>query len=362
MIEVKGLFVTAGNFSLKGIDFTIDSGNSRVIVGPTGSGKTLLLESVAGFRRPDSGSVVISSRDVTELSPDLRNISYVPQDICLFPNMSVLSNIEYPLLMRGASYRGEKARMDSLIDFFDISKLLDRHSANLSGGERQRVALVRALAPNPSLLVLDEPFSAIDQSMREDVRRMIKKMNRDLGITILMVTHDFDEAYFIGDDISVIMNGRIIQSGPAFDMYNYPKNRDLATFLGVRNIFSGKAVEVFEKSLAVSWDGAGAPVTIACGCAGSKFVKGQRIDWGIRSEAVYILRDDSAPDKKPNSFAGTIETIYSRGRMHTAVVKLSGGATVEIDIHDAAARKLDLFSRTEVTISMNPDNIFIIPS
>ncbi|HNY13555.1 MAG TPA: ATP-binding cassette domain-containing protein [Candidatus Wallbacteria bacterium] len=361
MIEVRGLSVKAGNFSLEDIDLGIEAGKSHVIVGPTGSGKTLLLESIIGFRTPAAGNILISGEDVTKKTPHQRGISYVPQDICVFPNMSVLDNIRYPLKARAINFADYDSWIKELISFFNIGHILERFPANLSGGEKQRTALVRALVSKPALLVLDEPFSAIDQSMREDTRRMIKNINRKFSITILMVTHDIEEAYFIGDEISVMMLGKIIQSGPAFDMYNYPKDREMAKFLGVRNILAGSIQKVYEKAIDVSWPEGGGNITITCGCAGSKFTAGEKIEWGIRSEAVYILRADlAAASIKPNSFDASVDAIYSRGRLHTALVKTKCGAILEIDIHDTAARKLDLFSLKNLTISMNPDNIFIL--
>ncbi len=361
MIEIRDLLVKAGDFSLQNINFSIQAGKSHVIVGPTGAGKTLLLESIIGFRTPSAGDIIISGETVTNKSPHQRGVSYVPQDICIFPNMSVIDNIYYPIKARGIDFKSVRAWIDELISFFNIGGLLQRYPANLSGGERQRTALVRALVSKPSLLILDEPFSSIDQSMREDTRRMIKSVNQNLAVTILMVTHDIDEAYFIGDEISVMMRGKIIQSGGAFDMYNYPKDPEMAKFLGVRNIFCGRIAKVNEKSVEVLWPEAEGGVTITCGCAGSKFSEGGQIEWGVRSEAVYILRSDvKYSEKKPNSFEVNLDTIYSRGRLHTAVVKTRNGAAVEIDIHDTAARKLDLFSLKTFTISINPDNIFIL--
>ncbi len=361
MIEIRDLFVKAGDFCLQKINFNIQPGKSHVIVGPTGAGKTLLLESIIGFKTPYSGNIIISGEEVTGKLPHQRGVSYVPQDICIFPNMSVMDNIYYPIKARGIDIKSVRAWLDELISFFNISALLKRYPANLSGGERQRTALVRALVSKPSLLILDEPFSSIDQSMREDTRRMIKNINQNLAVTILMVTHDIDEAYFIGNDISVMMRGKIIQSGGAFDMYNYPKDREMAKFLGVRNIFCGRIVKVNEKSVEVLWPQSEGGVTITCGCAGSKFAEGKKIEWGVRSEAIYILRPDiKYIDKKPNSFEVNLDTIYSRGRFHTVIAKTINGGALEIDIHDTAAKKMNLFSLKTFTISINPDNIFIL--
>ncbi len=360
MIELSGVCLKAGEFSLENISLAIRRGECHAIVGPTGSGKTLLLETIIGSKRHFKGKIMVEGRDISNLLPHERNFSYVPQDICLFPHMTVLENVMYALDIRKLSSAGDRAFAEKLIEFLNIGHLLSRYPKNLSGGEKQRAAIVRALAYRPDLLVLDEPFSAIDTAMREETRRLIKRIHEEFKITSLMVTHDFDEAYFLGDAISVLIGGAIIQSGPSFDIYNYPKKSRVAAFLGVKNIFSGVVCAVEEKKVTVEWPGAGGAVNITCGCAQSKFRAGGNISWGIRSEAVYILRHHNNSNEKPNAFEVTVKKLYTRGKMHTAIVEAAGAAVLEIDIHDAAARKVGLIEGARIKISMNPDNIFIL--
>ena len=363
MLNIENLNYRAGNFRLKNVCLEIAQGCCGALLGPTGSGKTLLLENIIGIRRPASGKIKINEADVTAMNPEQRNVSYVPQDICLFPHMTLIDNILYSARVRGVNVQAIKQEIDDLIDFLNISGLLKRYPDGLSGGERQRAALVRALAVKPNLLVLDEPFSSIDSALREETRRLLKDLLQKLKLTALIVTHDIDEAYFLGDIISIIIDGKIIQSGERDEIYNYPKKLEAAQFLGVRNIYDSGVTNVFEKSLVSSW-GKERSVTISCGCAGSKFNEGLKIKWGIRPEAVFILKPGIllSADKKQNCFAAVIKKIYTRGKTHTLLCVLKGtdASSIEIDIHDAAFKKLELAAEKAIEISLNPDSIFII--
>lgn len=359
MVKIENLCMDIGVFSLKNIDFEIAKGACHAVLGPTGSGKTVLLETVIGIQSVKSGRVIIDGRDVSALSPAARDIAYVPQDICLFPHMSVMENIMYGVRVRKLDPSPLMPMIDELIDFLGIRPILGRNPSGLSGGERQRAAIVRALAAKPRLLILDEPFSAIDSALREDARRLLKELYARHAITSLIVTHDIDEAYFLADQISVLIAGAVVQSGERDDIYNYPKNIAAAEFLGVRNIYDSAVESVQERSLAANFCG-GYKINITCGCAQRKFAAGQKIKWAIRSEAVYILKEDSDPAGKSNCFDAEINTIYTRGKMHTVLCAVSGGAVIEIDIHDAAFNKLKLARGKKIKISLNPDSVFII--
>lgn len=360
MVKIENLCLDMGCFKLKDVNIEIARGACHAIVGPTGSGKTLLLETIIGIQKIKSGRVVIDGKDVTGLSPSLRNISYVPQDICLFPHMKVIDNIMYGVKVRKIDPVPLKPFIDELIEFLNISAILERYPAGLSGGEKQRVAIVRALAARPDLMILDEPFSAIDNALREDARRLLKELSASHSITSLIVTHDIDEAYFLADEISVLIAGSIVQSGERDDIYNYPKNNAAAEFLGVRNIYCASVVKVFERSLEAALE-SGRSLNITCGCAQSKFLAGQKIKCAVRSEAVYILKEEADPCDKANCFDASIRKIYTRGKMHTVICALAGdGVKIEIDIHDAAFNKLKLASGKKIKLSINPDNIFIV--
>ncbi|HPG59022.1 MAG TPA: hypothetical protein PKW98_14475, partial [Candidatus Wallbacteria bacterium] len=189
--------------------------------------------------------------------------------------------------------------------------------------------------------------------------RLLKELSASHAITSLIVTHDIDEAYFLADEISVLISGSIVQSGERDDIYNYPKNHAAAEFLGVRNIYDALVVKVFEKSIEAALD-SGRSINITCGCARSKFAAGQKIKCAVRSEAVYILKEGTDFFDKINCFDASIQKIYTRGKMHTVICALAGGIKIEIDIHDAAFNKLKLALEKKIKISINPDNIFMV--
>jgi len=236
MIEVEGLCVRLPGFALDTISFRVAAGEFFTILGPTGSGKTLILESIAGLVPIHSGQIRINGRDVTDLPPERRQIGIVYQDQSLFPHLSVIQNIRYGLRYRSrAAHREEK--IVYLIQQLGLEHLLERGVAHLSGGERQRVAMARALAVSPDVLLLDEPLSALDPNFREEIRVLLRRLHHETGITALMVTHDFAEAHFLATRTAVIAAGRIEQIGPVAEVFNRPLSPTVAAFVGMKNIF-----------------------------------------------------------------------------------------------------------------------------
>ncbi len=199
MIELRDLSVTAGSFSLDRVHCQVPAGAYGVLMGPTGCGKTTVLEIICGLRRAASGQVLVDGRDVTRESPGNRGVGYVPQDGALFPTMTVREHLGFALKIRRQSLALIQERVASLASELSITHLLDRRPHGLSGGERQRVALGRALAANPPVLLLDEPFSALDADMRGEMRKLLKQIHRQHRVTIFHVTHDREEAEDLGE-------------------------------------------------------------------------------------------------------------------------------------------------------------------
>jgi ABC-type sugar transport system ATPase subunit len=191
------------------VSFTVPQGSYAVLMGRSGSGKTSLLELLCGLRFPSSGAIWIGDREITNLTPGERGIGYVPQDGALFPTMTVRENIGFALRIRGESGPGSRAAVESLAERLGIAGVLDRKPQHLSGGERQRVALARALAATPTVLVLDEPLSALDEELREDLARLLKEIQRDLKLTTLHVTHHRQEAAQLADHVLRLENGSV---------------------------------------------------------------------------------------------------------------------------------------------------------
>ncbi|NMX22290.1 sulfate ABC transporter ATP-binding protein [ANME-1 cluster archaeon GoMg4] len=240
MIEVRALYRDWKEFSLKDINLKIKKGEYFVILGPTGAGKTLLLETIAGFYIPDRGEVRIDGRDVTIIPPERRRIGFIYQDYSLFPHLNVEQNIEFGLkLKKSASQDTNRKRVKEIMDWLSISHLAHRYPATLSGGEQQKVAIGRAIAIEPSILLLDEPLSALDRRTQDYLREELKRVKEEFGITMVHVTHDQTEALVLADRIAVMMQGRIMQVGTPHEIFNKPVNEELADFVGIENVLCG---------------------------------------------------------------------------------------------------------------------------
>lgn len=225
------------------IDMEIRPGELVSILGPSGSGKTTTLRLIAGFEHPDRGTITIDDRDVTGLSSAERHIGYVFQDYTLFPHMNVAANVAYGLTVRRRPATEIAAKVEELLDLVDLPGYQERSVTTLSGGERQRVAIARALAVDPVLLLLDEPFSSIDEVLRRDLRDEIVRLQQRLGITVVFVTHSRQEALAISDRVAVLNHGEIVQFAPVEELYHRPNDRFVANFVGEANFvdFQGGA-------------------------------------------------------------------------------------------------------------------------
>jgi molybdate/tungstate transport system ATP-binding protein len=212
MIRFENISWRASTFRLTDITFTVPSGCYAVLMGRTGCGKTTLLEILCGLRRPASGRVFIAGRDTTDEPPGARGVGYVPQDGAMFPTMTVREQIGFALRLRHRSAPEIQKRVDELSGHLGVAHLLDRRPHDLSGGERQRVALGRALAAKPSVLLLDEPLSALDEELRDDLAGLLKRIQRDLGVTALHITHSGHEAAQLGDVLFRLDDGQVRES------------------------------------------------------------------------------------------------------------------------------------------------------
>lgn len=236
MLRLKNINKRLGNFALTGIDIEIPDGEYYVLLGRSGSGKTQLLELIAGLSIPDAGEIWINNKDVTRKKIQDRFIGLVFQDYAIFPNMTVFGNIAYPLHSRKLKKHDIDLKVKKIAEEMNISNILDRFTHNLSGGELQRVALARTLVNSPGLLLLDEPMASIDASLRDDIKRTLRQLNRN-GLTIVHVTHDYREAVSLADRVGVIHNGHIIQEGPPNEVFSKPVNKFVARYAGIRNFF-----------------------------------------------------------------------------------------------------------------------------
>jgi sulfate transport system ATP-binding protein len=234
----------AGHPVVNAVSLEIGDGELFVLLGSSGSGKSTLLRMIAGLSEVDAGRVLLHGRDVTGLPPAGRGVGFVFQSYALFRGMSVAENVEFALAVRGVAAERRRGRRDELLELVGLSGLGGRMPRQLSGGQQQRVALARALAHQPEVLLLDEPFGALDAKVRLELRRTIREIQRELGITTIFVTHDQEEAFELADRLAVLSFGRLLESGPPDELYLRPETEFVATFLGTANLMVGEATAV----------------------------------------------------------------------------------------------------------------------
>lgn len=226
-------------FALRSIDLTIQEGEFFSLLGPSGCGKTTLLKLAAGLLEPDSGQVWYGDSDLTAVPPEARRFSMVFQQPLLFPHMTVAENTAFGLKMQKVGKRERFTKAHDMLDQVGLRGFYNRFPDELSGGQQQRVALARALVANPRVLLMDEPFSALDPSLREEMRELLGRIQKELGVTVLFVTHDRDEAFELSNRIGIMRDGRLLQTGTGKELYEKPVSTEIAAFLGIKNIIRG---------------------------------------------------------------------------------------------------------------------------
>ena len=357
MIELRGVSKRWREFSIKNITLEVKKGEHFVILGPTGAGKTLLLELIAGFHFPDEGRILIDGEDMTFSPPEEWNIGFIYQDYMLFPHLTVEKNIAFGLRARQRGRfkrerREEIARkVGEVLQMLGIEHLAKRRPATLSGGEQQKVAIARALAIEPRILLLDEPLSALDMRTKEQLREDLRRLNRENGITMVHVTHDQTEAAMLADRIAVMMRGRIMQIGTPREIFSRPASAEIAEFVGVENIFSGVVVSNEGGLVEIRIASAGlAGLAGSAGSAGSaafsgsesifavsKYGEGTAVNVFVRPEDIILaksIQDFGGSSSARNVIRCEIERITSMGalvrvRMRNGLVALVTAHAVE---------------------------------
>ncbi|MEB3020697.1 sulfate/molybdate ABC transporter ATP-binding protein [[Mycobacterium] crassicus] len=242
-ITVRGANKRYGDFvALDNVDFAVPSGSLTALLGPSGSGKSTLLRAIAGLDHPDSGTVTINGVDVTGIPPQRRGIGFVFQHYAAFKHMTVRDNVAFGLKIRKRPKSEIKEKVDNLLEVVGLSGFQNRYPNQLSGGQRQRMALARALAVDPQVLLLDEPFGALDAKVREDLRAWLRRLHEDVHVTTVLVTHDQAEALDVADRIAVLNQGRIEQLGTPTEVYDAPANAFVMSFLGAVSSLNGSLV------------------------------------------------------------------------------------------------------------------------
>ncbi|WP_137154958.1 ABC transporter ATP-binding protein [Rhizobium sp. FKL33] len=240
-VEVSNLSRSFGIYkALDDVSIRFEDGGFYALLGPSGSGKTTLLRMIGGFDYPDQGRIAMNGESVERVPLEKRNIGMVFQSYALFPNMTVFDNVAFGLEIRGVSRQEIKTRVGEALELVQLSALGHRKPNQLSGGQRQRVALARAIVIKPRVLLLDEPLGALDKSLRLDMQVELKRIQREIGVTTIFVTHDQEEALTMSDRIGILSGGRVIEEGAPADIYHRPNTLFAATFLGEANIFEGR--------------------------------------------------------------------------------------------------------------------------
>jgi sulfate/thiosulfate transport system ATP-binding protein len=308
-IVAENLDKRFGSFqAVKGVSFEALEGKITALLGPSGSGKSTVLRMIAGLERPDAGRIWVDGEEQTNKSPQERRLGFVFQHYALFRHMTVRQNVTFGLSVRKVAKPDQDKRVDDLLELVGLQAFTDRYPDQLSGGQRQRVALARALAPRPKVLLLDEPFGALDARVRQELRRWLDELHRELGVTSLLVTHDQEEALELANEVVVMRQGEVEQIGPPEEIYNRPGTPFVAAFVGASNVLHG-----------VVWEG-------HVHFGNSAVAGAYHLDDGVQAVA-YIRPHDIAIAASPGemTFPITVERRIDLGWMSKLHLRLEDG-------------------------------------
>ncbi len=356
-IELQDLYKRFGSVqAVAGVSLAVREGELLALVGPSGCGKTTLLRLIAGFERPDSGEILFGGRSILGQEPQQRRVGIVFQDYALFPHMSVRENIAYGLKFVPLTRRERVARVAQLLHLMGLSGLERRAPEELSAGQQQRVALARALAPRPRILLLDEPLSALDAQLRETLRLEIKRLQGELGVTTVHVTHDQEEALAIADRVAVMQAGRLEQLSSPQELYHRPQTEFVARFIGRGNLLPGTVVQSEPDQLIVRLEGATRTlVQVSTGDATSALPPvGAAVRLLLRPERIS-LGDDRANrlecQVESLEFLGEISRLHLRCGAQELIAQLPSGATEHWQQHIGR----------RITLSFDPQDVWPLP-
>ncbi|MDY6832528.1 MAG: ABC transporter ATP-binding protein [Thermodesulfobacteriota bacterium] len=353
-LQLVNLNLGLGKFCLKDINLSCGRGEYHVLLGPTGSGKSTLMKCVLGFYPSHGGAVFLNGQDVSRRRPEERRIGYVPQNYSLFPHLDVEKNIRFGL--HGAGGADADRIVDRLCDILGINGLRSRAIANLSGGERQKVALARALAIAPDMVCLDEPFSSIDEGAKRLLWVEMKKIIQEIGITAFHITHNLEEAYNMGERLSVLLDGQLHQSGPKQEIFERPATCDVARFLNYRNIFTGTA-HTHSDGTRIDTDRFSVVVS-------KKIAPGTRATFCVRQQDIKILKPDKTlkPALSHNRLSGRIVSVFPFPEYCMVCFQISGSSQahdLEIKLPPYLRERHDLYEGKEISVAFWEPSIIL---
>jgi spermidine/putrescine ABC transporter ATP-binding subunit len=330
-IRFEGVSKSYGDtVALDGFDLDVGEGEFLALLGPSGCGKTTALRLLAGFLRPTAGRILVDEQDVSALPPHKRNAGMVFQDYALFPHMTVEDNIAFGLHERGQKGVAAKKRVTELLHLVRLAGMERRYPGELSGGQQQRVALARALAFGPSVLLMDEPFGALDLKLREAMQAELVQIQRQLGITTIFVTHDQSEAMAVSDRIAVMSGGRIAQLGTPEEVYDRPCNSFVAQFVGRINLFAARVADLVDDAAVLDANGARLTAVRAPWAE-----IGMEVDAAVRPEWLSLATPGSAASAAVNVVEGTV-----------AACRFAG-STLSIEVETARIARLTVEARAD---------------
>ncbi|HDR74206.1 MAG TPA: ATP-binding cassette domain-containing protein [Methanoculleus sp.] len=348
MLRITGLTKTLGSFSLKGVNLHIEEGEYFIILGPTGAGKTILLETIAGIYSPDGGTIALHGSDITRTDPKHRGIGMVYQVYMLFPHLTIEENIGFGLRQRHIDPVTIRNRVRQTAEMLGIWHLRERYPETLSGGEQQRAAIARALALGPRVLLLDEPLSALDVTTRERLRRELRTIHRMMKTTIIHITHHFEDIFALADRVAIMQNGTIVQVGTPEEIFQRPETEFVASFTGMENVFCGRSRL---RDGAALIDVGPISIQTVAGIEGDVYV-------GIRPEEVIVSREPFE-SSAINTFRGTVTEIQQNGMFSRIVV--DAGVPFVCALTRQSIRRLELAEGETVYLTFKASAVHACP-
>lgn len=332
-----------------------------VLFGPSGAGKTMTLQSIAGLVSPDAGEIVFDGRPlfrrhrpggVANVPARRRRVGYVFQDYALFPHLTALENVAFPLWRKD----GGRARAAALLDRMRLQHLADRRPCEMSGGQQQRIAIARALAAEPDILLLDEPFAALDPALRERLQRGLLEVQREFGLVVLCVTHNLEDAFAIGDRLAVVHDGQVAQVGPVEEVFRRPANMRAAESVGVRNLIHAQVVGASADGVVLDWDG------LTLEAPPQHAVPGQMAPGYIRPEDIKLLYTDRGIGEalRRNQVDGTVVGREGLADFTTLFVALPNGHLVEVRFPSYTYGSMQLGVGSTVRLSLRREGLVLL--
>lgn len=353
MLEIDALVARVGAFRLGEVNLTVKRGEFHVVLGPSGSGKSTLLNAVLGVLPPVSGHLRLEGRELAGVPVERRGLGYVPQQLGLFPHLTVRANLAYSARARRVPAAEFQPLLEAWIETTGIGDLLERMPGTLSGGERQRVGLVRALASQPRLVLLDEPFNALNESLRRELWGWLRKLQRERELAVLMITHDLAEAHALADRVTVLLGGRVAQQGERAEVYDRPATEEVARFLGIETLQVGRVVAISEGRAMVEVGAARIEAAVPPGFSAREALV------CIRGENVILTGEEIAGDNPRQVLPARVLSVMDGSPLMR--VELDAGFRLTALVMRTLCEELKLHPGRKVTALIRACEVHLIP-